>query len=248
MCRMIGAVGAVPATALREALVGMAANINPRHDHERRARGADFTHDDGWGAAWLEGTTLRTHRRPASVRHDPEAAPFLDRLETPLLLLHARRASRGRPKEANTHPFTAHYLGREWAFCHNGTVRDHTRLRRVPGIDPEGGTDSELLFHHFLNRIGGVYAGDLDEAIEPALRDGIALLGRYTAAHGLLATAGRLIAIAARHPKRSEPEYHALWAGRGTELRVVSSEPVDGLGCEWTRIEEPDVVLMEVPS
>lgn len=251
MCRMIGAIGLdgpVPARALREAAAAMAANENPGHHHERRERGAAFTHDDGWGAAWLDGEALRTCRRPASIRHDPEAASLIDRLTTPLLLLHARRASRGQPKVVNTHPFTARYLGREWAFCHNGTVEDHTTLRRVPGIDPGGGTDSEILFHHFLNRIGGAYAGDLDAIVEPALREGVDLLDRYTAAHCLLVTGRRLLAVAARHPRRSEPAYHALWRGHGPGLTMVSSEPVEGFACAWTRIEEPGVVVLEVPA
>jgi predicted glutamine amidotransferase len=245
MCRMIAAVGAVEPPRLLEAARRMAANENPAHTHEKRSEGAAFRHEDGWGAAWNESGGLKTVRRTVSILADRRADRVLGEVATPLLLIHARRASRGRPRLRNTHPFTAQFLGRAWAFCHNGTIEDPSVLQRVPGLVLGGGTDSEHLFHHLLNRIGASYAGDLRAVLEPSAREAISRLTTYTAAHCFLATSDRIVAAAARHPERSHAKYHALWEGCAANLHVVSSEPVDGLGCAWRRIPEPGVVLME---
>jgi predicted glutamine amidotransferase len=246
MCRMIAAVGEVSPRLLLDALRCMAANDNPVHSHERRPLGVDFRHEHGWGVAWVEDGELRVHRRTQSILEDRTAERTVARLEPRLLFLHARRASRGTPRMRNTHPFNVNYLGRDWAFCHNGTIDDHWVLQRVPGLVPQGGTDSEHLFHHLLSCVGARYAGDLNVALAAGLADGISRLRTYTAAHCFLASTDRIVAIAARHAERSQPGYHSLWEGCRSGLRVVSSEPVDGLGCTWERLTEPAVVTMEV--
>ena len=62
----------------------------------------------------------------------------------------------------------------------------------------------------------------------------------------LLISADGLFAVAKRHPEQSMPEYHALWEGRGADIHAVSSEPIEGIGCDtWTRIAEPGVVMLK---
>ena len=240
MCRMIAAVGRFDPAALRRSLVLMAANENPAHDHEYRSRGASFRHTDGWGMAWTQDGRLRTVRRTISVLLD-DWVERIDPLQTDILLLHARKATPpGSISTMNTHPFPATFLGRDWAFCHNGAVESLEGLRLAPGIAPTGETDSERLFHHFLAELA-------ERALpEAALAATIAVPRDFTALHCLVATTDRVLAAARRHPAKSQPEYHALWLGEGSGLRVVSSEPVDGLGCVWTRLPEPGVVALEM--
>jgi predicted glutamine amidotransferase len=266
---MIAAVGRFEPAALRRALTRMAANDNPAHDHEYRSHGASFRHTDGWGMAWLQDGRLRTVRRTISVLLD-DWVERIDPLQTGILLLHARKATRpGSISIENTHPFPATFLGRDWAFCHNGAVEDLDGLRTAPGIAPAGGTDSERLFHHFLAEVGArtelaAQAGasgtvNADPAgtaaflpsqvgrtvSDASLAATIAVPQDFTALHCLAATTDRVLAAACRHPAKSQPEYHALWLGEGHRLRAVSSEPVDGLGCAWTRLSEPGVVALE---
>jgi predicted glutamine amidotransferase len=251
MCRMIAAVGRFDAAAVRRALVRMAANDNPAHDHERRSLGQSFRHTDGWGAAWIQEGQLRTLRRTNSVLAD-DWVEQLDALQSGLLLLHARRATKsGTTLIENTHPFPATFLGRDWAFCHNGSVDDLEGLQTAPGMSPAGTTDSERLFHHFLAELAARSRGghvSLDtETIETALTATAAVPHNFTAVHCLVASGDRALAVTRRHPERGEPEYHALWLGEGPGLRTVSSEPVDGLECDWTRLPEPGIVTLEVP-
>jgi predicted glutamine amidotransferase len=238
MCRMIAAAGNVEPELLRLAFTRMAANANPAHVHEKRSRGATYLHEDGWGAAWLEGGTLRTRRSPESCLADPAIAE-VDAIRTELIFLHARRASpRGAPRLEDAHPFYLEVDGRPWAFCHNGVVYDKESLSPKPGLLPEGATDSEVLFHHVLNFLD---PNDLEGSMLRSY-EGIT---DYSALHSFLATTDRILAVARRHPEKGTAAYHALWEGRGPQIHVVSSEPVDGLGCEgWTRIPEPGVVTL----
>ncbi len=250
---MIAAVGRFEPAALRRALRQMAANENPAHHHEYRARGESHRHTDGWGMAWVEAGRLRTLRSTISVLLDGRAE-HIDTLQTELLLLHARRATRpGSIRTRNTHPFPAALLGRDWAFCHNGSVEDLDGLRSVEGLAPAGGTDSERLFHHFLAELsarseaasGSELPGPTDWAApEAALAATIAVPRDFTALHCLVASTDRLLAATRRHPTRSRPEYHALWLGDGPGVRAVASEPVNGLNCSWTRLPEPGVITL----
>ncbi len=270
MCRMIAAVGRFEPAALRRALLRMAANDNPAHDHEYRSRGASFRHTDGWGMAWTQDGRLRTVRRTISVLLD-DWVERIDPLQTNILLLHARKATQpGSISTKNTHPFPATFLGRDWAFCHNGALDNLNGLRTAPGMAPAGGTDSESLFHHFLGELAAreelVAQARADRTVnvdtvgaaaispsqferttpEASLAATIAVPKDFTALHCLVATTDRVLAAACRHPARSQPGYHALWIGEGPGLRAVSSEPVDGLGCAWTRLAEPGVVALEM--
>ncbi|MBM3287064.1 MAG: hypothetical protein FJY88_06900 [Candidatus Eisenbacteria bacterium] len=241
MCRMIAAAGEFEPRALREALIRMAANDNPAHTHEKRRLGAEHRHEDGWGAAWTERGEIRVRRSPLSCLADPSVHD-LDAIETDLMLLHARRASKkGSVRLANTHPFRATHAGRDWAFCHNGVVDDLGPLRAAPGLAPEGGTDSEVLFHHILSQLD---PRDLESSVLRSLEP----VRDYTSMHSLLMDAGSILAVAMRHPTKGVRRYHALWEGSGAGLRVVSSEPVDGIAglarADWREIPAPGTVLL----
>lgn len=253
MCRMIAARGTIDARALRLALRSMAANQNSRHDHEHRGKGEAFRHEDGWGAAWMDGGVLRIHRDPRSILAG-ESGLEIDGVRTDLLVLHARRAtSPNSVRAANTHPFTVQLDGVRWAFCHNGAIDRPELLRALPGRRPQGGTDSERLFHHLLAVLRETQEGSAstpdaraaEERRRDAILSGLEPVRDYTAMHAFLIEPGCVYAIAARHPERSKPQYHALWEGRREDLRVISSEPVAGLGeLDWSRLPEPSVTLL----
>jgi glutamine amidotransferase len=239
MGRMLAATGDLDVRCLRKEFTRMAANDNPGYDHERRAFGANFQHEDGWGAAWVDGGRLRVRHSVHSCLEDPTLGE-LDRLQTDLLVLHARRSSApGPPRLEDTHPYLLEYAGCSWAFCHNGSLYDLRSLQSLSGFFPEGSRDSERLFHHLL---GSLECADAEEA----LLSGLESLEDYTALNCLLAAPGQVYAVAKRHPEKGSPKYHALWEGRGGNLHVVSSEPLDGIGCDsWERIPEPGVVTLK---
>lgn len=238
MCRMIAASGRFNPEAIRKALESMAANDNPAHSHEKRPLGANYQHTDGWGAAWLAGDTVRVRHSIHSCLED-RSLHDVDDLRTDLLVLHARRASRvGTVQIENTHPFLVEYHGRPWAFCHNGEVRDLRSLHPATGISPLGTMDSERFFHHLL------YHLELN-SVEDAVRVGIEGIREFTALNCVLLTADRAVVASRKHPQMGIADYHTMWEGRGPSVRVISSEPVDGVGCTtWAPINDSAVLSL----
>lgn len=226
MCRMLAAAGRFDVAPLIEGLRAMASNDNPPHRHEYTERGSEYVHADGWGAVWEEDGRLRTARGTIPCFDDP-ALDTLTLIETDRLVLHARRGTgdAGVSLE-NTHPFAATHMGAEWAYCHNGAVRNTTRLRRPEGLLPRGGTDSELLFLHIL---AGVDPSDIAGSLSTSLGD----VADFTCLNSLLVTGGRVLYAA--HPERGtgRPRYYTLWKGRCDGFSVVSSEPLPGLAAAW---------------
>jgi predicted glutamine amidotransferase len=224
---------------MASALQLMAANENPAHTHERRPLGAEYRHEDGWGAAWCDGQSMRVRHSVHSCLNDPHFM-MLRGLETDILVLHARRASRpGSVRLENTHPFLVEYEGRSWAFCHNGAVHGLDQLLPAMGLIPAGDIDSERLFHHVLNHLDPVDPVGSVIASLDRIRD-------YTALHSFLASSDGVIATAKRHPEKGLPRYHALWEGTGRNLHVVSSEPIEGIGCaSWQEIPDPGAVVLK---
>lgn len=242
MCRMLVAIGpALDPAALVNGLRLMASNSNPAHTHEKRHLGSDYTHEDGWGAAWDEGGVLRTHRSIISCLKDSDL-DSIARLRPSLLLLHARKASvSGTSSIENTHPFRIHWRGEDRVFCHNGFVEDRGELRPPSELAPAGTMDSELLFHHVLGRLDAAdHAGSVLRALEG--------VQSYTALHSFLLSSRSILAVSKRHPDRGLAEYHALWETRGESFRSVSSEPLPGIGPgSWRKLGNPEAVLFQRP-
>ncbi|MBD3368630.1 MAG: hypothetical protein GF405_10750 [Candidatus Eisenbacteria bacterium] len=236
MCRMIAASGRFDVVALTDGLRAMASNDNRPFHHEYSDRGSDFVHADGWGVAWCEDGRVRVERGVEPCFEDP-AFESAARVDTELLILHARRGTgdSGVARE-NTHPFTAVLDGREWVFCHNGTVRDTSSLLAVEGIRPLGGTDSERLFHHVL---AGADPSDIVGSLKASL-DGVV---DFTCLNSFLLTDRRLAYAARAEPGTERPRYYTLWIGSGDEFTVVSSEPLEALDIEWTPMSEGAALL-----
>lgn len=226
MCRMIAAAGRFSVKPLIAGLRTMASNRNPAYRHEFSVRGSAFVHDDGWGAVWRHGDALAATRRERPCFDDP-ALDELVGLRTDGLLLHARRGTgdAGVGPE-NTHPFVHALSGVQWAYCHNGTVRDVASLRRLPDAVPLGGTDSERLFHHLLaGHDPGDPLGSLASSLD-AVRD-------FTCLNGFLLSPCDLFFLARAEPGTERPAYYTLWRGVGDGFALVSSEPLPGVEVEW---------------
>jgi predicted glutamine amidotransferase len=113
---------------------------------------------DGWGIAAITPRRVTIHKEPVNALESAAALALPDRdpLRAPLFIGHVRAASRGRHQAIDdTHPFSRPLDGRELVLAHNGTIRDMTALRRLPGdgFTPAGRTDSELILGAILGWI-----------------------------------------------------------------------------------------------
>ncbi len=59
----------------------------------------------------------------------------------------------GPPTHADTHPFLREFLGRDYFFAHNGTLKDLNAECPLDRYHPVGGTDSEYAFCCILGEI-----------------------------------------------------------------------------------------------
>ncbi|WP_109808748.1 class II glutamine amidotransferase [Sphingosinithalassobacter portus] len=124
---------------------------------------------DGWGILFAQDRDAYLFREP-----DPAATSELSRMvvrnEHPCkhLIAHVRRASRGKPALANTHPFDRVVNGRRHAFAHNGVLpgiedREDARAFIAQRI---GDTDSELAFLMLLARLSRADATDVKARLD----------------------------------------------------------------------------------
>lgn len=230
MCRMLIALGKFDTNHLIDDFIGMAADQNERHE-----KNADqpFQHGDGWGIAYLENRDLRVFRSPKAVYDDPQIDQFRN-LQTRLLLLHARKASRGHVELRNVHPFQCQFRGRSYVFCHNGTIHDP-----LPFDDeflPVSDTDSERLFLYLLS--------ESECRLSPeSMQAKLATLRRYTAANFLLtdgetAYAGNWYA--------ENPIYYTMKLLHQPELIIVASEVLPHYRqADWKKLKNRNIVSLQ---
>lgn len=234
---MIAAAGRFETRALVAALRAMARNSNPAYDHELRSEGHSLIHDCGWGAAYALGSGL-VKLRSASPCFEDHALDAVAHVRPDFMVLHARRTKdRSTISEVNSHPFTARYRDEEWAFCHNGEVRDLSELSHDDALAPEGTIDSERLFLHVLTRID---PSDDVRSLAGILRN----IGDFTSLNCFLLRAHSLLAYAGREPSSSRPKYYTLWRGRAHGLDLISSEIVDGFDVEWEEIPDGSAIRL----
>ena len=121
---------------------------------------ASGTYNDGWGIGYYEGKDVRLIKEATPVA-DSDWVRFIANhdLQSPLIIAHTRRATRGTPSYQNAQPFTRELAGRVHLFAHNGDL---------PGIftstefNPErfnavGETDSERAFCALLDRMASIW-------------------------------------------------------------------------------------------
>lgn len=121
-------------------------------------RGGDIgPHKDGWGIALYQGRDCHIFRDPGACCDSPlarllQACP----IKSCSVVAHIRQANCGHVALENTHPFVRELWGRNWAYAHNGQLKDYQRLL-TGGFMPVGQTDSEYAFCWLLYQLSQRY-------------------------------------------------------------------------------------------
>ncbi len=145
MCRMILCAGKSNLNWLIDDMIEMASDRNERHEENENT---EFRHEDGWGISYLSGNRLKTFHSLAPIFDDPQIDQFRN-LESRLVILHTRHASKGAVDIHNVHPFEAILNKIPYVFFHNGTVRDELVFDEQFNV--KGTTDSERYFYYLLS-------------------------------------------------------------------------------------------------
>ncbi len=233
MCRMVAAISPSPMPVyapleLADALGHLAL----------RGRSSDgLAHPHGWGILAFRGGQLVEYHRSI----EPAWRSSLDEaFRADLLILHARKASKGEVRLENTHPMVRLVGGRLWGLAHNGTIHGwEDLLEEGERGEMLGSTDTEALLIHLSK------AGDLQSVIErlSKLKDDVDRL-RVESITCLLTDGSSLLACRGASMKH---DYYTLnWARKGweeTESLVFSSEPLEGWG-PWTPLRNWSAMLV----
>lgn len=125
----------------------------------RKFGSRDDGNPDGWGLAWYPDKSVAVIKEPVKWRAS-QFTGFLENyqhLRSPIYIAHVREKSTGaEPTHADTHPFARELAGRDWAFCHNGTLEGDFWKLPLGRYRPVGLTDSEFFFCHLLEEIAGL--------------------------------------------------------------------------------------------
>jgi predicted glutamine amidotransferase len=221
MCRVFGCVAA-DAVSIRHELLEAENPMIRQSEH----------HDSGWGMAVYQrpdGVDCNRVRFPEAA-HANEGFQEATEQRGRIFNVHVRRATMGGLSLENTHPFT---LG-NYSFGHNGTVLYYPRLLDEGVREPEGDTDSEVLFHFLMN--------EYDPA-EPAdsLRRGITEVvdrSPFSGLNFLFSDGEKLYAY-----RLGIFELH--WLARPGQLLVASEELTEGEA--WHSVQQ-DVLLCLDPD
>lgn len=129
-------------------------------DRFAREGGERHCNRPGWGIVFAEDRDAHIFREAAPAA-DSALARMIVECEIPCrhLIAHVRRASKGEPHLANTHPFTRVHGGRMHHFAHNGTLYGIDNLAPELRAQCVGGTDSELAFLMLLDALQNIPHG-----------------------------------------------------------------------------------------
>jgi predicted glutamine amidotransferase len=146
----------------------------PVHHSLREAENAlakqSRQHPDGWGIGYYLDGDPYLQKSATSAFRDYHYEQISEVLASETVIAHIRRATVGRLRAENSHPF----LFQNWIFAHNGEVSafDRARPNLMEAIPIDlakcihGDTDSEHVFHLFLGelrkRSGDLEATDVD--------------------------------------------------------------------------------------
>lgn len=124
---------------------------------------------DAYGFGHYSGGSVLLGKRPTGAPVALSLGDLVGGVHSEALLVHARRATVGKAKDENTHPFRF----RRWLFAHDGTIEafDAVKPKLVAGLpdylrrNVMGETDSEHAFMWFLKLLkdeGRIDALDID--------------------------------------------------------------------------------------
>ena len=121
---------------------------------------------DAYGFGYYQAGNVLLGKRPTGAPAQLSLPDLVGRVDSEALLVHARRATIGKAKDENTHPFRF----RRWLFAHDGTIEgfEQVKPKLLAGL-PDflrrhigGDTDSEHAFMWFAEAAQG-RRGRLDD-------------------------------------------------------------------------------------
>lgn len=204
---------------------------------------------DGWGFAYRDEKGISVIKNPKPAFSDPDFPAHSVNLRSDFLFAHIRRRSQGEVSIENTHPF----VHGEWIFMHNGNIPNFPRVRDAlqeslaihEEIKTLGSTDSEFLFHYFLQAFEkrpvcnqycalNIIYNIISEIIEFTVNEDPAML----ALNFLLSNGEFIIGF-----RKNRTLFYSLHK----DGIIIASEPIDQT-LQWNEIPEEHFILCNEPG
>ncbi|NQV91361.1 class II glutamine amidotransferase [Candidatus Woesearchaeota archaeon] len=228
---MLIGVGDVQINLLLDSAIKMAKDENLTHELNEDLGPGSWMHSDGWGIAYLDGTTWVVEKSTKAIFHDPKVDQ-LRNIKTNLAIIHVRKKMGSKTHYKNTHPFKFKRkdLG-DYAFCHNGYIEEE--IEYCPSFSPKGETDSEQLFYAILSKIQ-------EKKPVESMRETLERYNKCTGTNVILATKETSF-IGTRDNKF--PRYYNMKIAKTDNFILVSSEVLSEFkDLEWQNIELGDII------
>lgn len=140
-------------------------------------------HQDGWGIALFEDGGCRVLRDEKPSVSSPLAELVKQQgLRARYVISHIRKATQGKVSLDNCHPFVRELWGQNWAFAHNGDLKNFAPPLTGAYL-PLGDTDSERAFCYMLQMLRQRFPVRAPEPRQ--LQEAVAELAWQIAAHGI---------------------------------------------------------------
>jgi glutamine amidotransferase len=157
-------------------------------------------HKDGFGIAFFEDKGLRHFIDRDSARESPVAQMVRNYpIKSDNVIAHIRKATQGKVRLENAHPFVRELWGRYWVFAHNGDLKDYAP-RLHGAFRPVGDTDSERAFCWLMQELAKAHASVPSiEELSCTLRELLPMPARHGTFNVLLSNGQALWAHCSTH-------------------------------------------------
>jgi len=244
MCRLIAIIGKSENTALLLEQFQMLA-------HNGQVPGVSLGHKDGWGIVGYQKGKMTVCERDQDDAFKNEkysrAVKKVLKVKSDFIIGHLRKASVGKNKIENTHPF----IFKNISFAQNGTVFQSEKISLQPKFlkQVHGTSDSERLFYFILQ--------DADKFKSDAVRQSIMRSTKiirqqfdYTAMNFLVSDGARLWALREVNEKNNIVrekkliQYYTLFIGveKKAETTILSSEKIIMPGIKWKALKNHEML------
>ncbi|MFB6351670.1 MAG: class II glutamine amidotransferase [Bradymonadaceae bacterium] len=168
MCRLYGMRATHPTRVECELLDAQHSLL---HQAKRDRRGMENPH--GWGMGWFNRGKTHCARQVEPANESQDYRTSAARTEGTAVIAHIRRATVGRPRRENTHPFR----DGQALLAHNGHIENfdeirHKLLAQMPERNQkaiQGTTDSEHFFQLALSKLDTFAPDEMREALMEAV-------------------------------------------------------------------------------
>ena len=228
MCRMIVGIGKIETEKILNDMVKISKGRNELH--ELNPKSGEFTHEDGWGIAYLDSeNNWQIYKSVEPIHKDRKKIDELKNIRPRAIVVHVRRATLGSVNIENTQPFVIDTDKGKYIFSHNGTIYDDLEEQKTL----KGDSDSVKFFEKLLNEI--------DE--KPNIGESIKSLQNFTSSNFFLVTPTKIV-IGENFKK--DPMYYTLKVFKSEHSIMVSSEELPNYSeAPWVPLTNQSVLEIE---